>query len=261
MLTDTTTRISFDAVGDGGPALLCLPGWCGDRSVFREVLPRSGRHRLAVSLDWRGHGASAPADGDFGLEELVEDCLSVIDEVGIDRVVPTSAAHAGWVGIELRRRLGTGRVPGIVLLDWMVLGAPPQFTPALQAMQDPRTRKSAVDTLTSMWTDGVSLPTVHDYVASMREYPGEMWSRAAREISGSFRAHPVPLEVLAQLDTPTLHLYAQPRDERFLTAQQQYAMEHPWFQVRRLPGESHFPQLECPAEIAAEIEHFVSGLS
>jgi pimeloyl-ACP methyl ester carboxylesterase len=261
MLTDTNTQIAFDTVGDGAPALLFLPGWCGDRTVFNEVVPRTGRHRLSVCMDWRSHGTSAPAEGDFGLEELVEDCLSVIDEAGIDQIVPAPAAHAGWVGIELRRRLGPERVPGIVLLDWMVLGAPQPFQPVLQTMQNPDAREGAIDRLTGMWTEGVSSAAVRQYVASMRAYDGEMWSRAAREISASFAHHPAPLEALAELETPTLHLYTQPRDEGFLAAQQQYAADHPWFQVQRLPGASHFPQLECPEETAAAIEAFLWTLS
>ena len=260
MLTDTATKVAFDSLGDGGPAVLFLPGWCGDRTVFADVLPLVGRHRQSVSLDWRGHGGSGSPTQDFGLAELVEDAISVIDESGAERVVPAAAAHAGWAAIELRRRLGPERVPGMVLLDWMVLGAPPQFGPALEAMRDPSRRGAAVTGLTAMWLQGVDSPAVHRYVDDMRASAPEMWSRAAREISASFAEQPTPLAALAELGTPTLHVFAQPHDQAFLEAQQSYAAEHPWFAVRRVEGASHFPTLENAEESAAEIERFVAGL-
>jgi pimeloyl-ACP methyl ester carboxylesterase len=58
---------------------------------------------------------------------------------------------------------------------------------------------------------------------------------------------------------PTLHLYSQPADHGYLAAQEVFAVEHPWFQVRRLPARSHFPMLEIPEVVAAAIEHFVVG--
>ena len=42
---------------------------------------------------------------------------------GADRIVPVALAHAGWVAIELRRRLGK-KIPAIVLVDWIVLDLP-----------------------------------------------------------------------------------------------------------------------------------------
>ena len=50
--------------------------------------------------------------------------------------MPVALSHAGWVAVELRRRLGARRVPGIVLLDWMVLGTPSGFDGALAGLQD-----------------------------------------------------------------------------------------------------------------------------
>ncbi len=63
------------------------------------------------------------------------------------------------------------------------------------------------------------------------------------------------------MDCPTLHLYAQPSDDSFLAAQQDFAASHPWFSVERLSAHSHFPILEAPAETADAIEEFAQRLS
>lgn len=258
-MTTTSSGIAYDDRGVGEPAVLFLPGWCGPRTVFEPVMARLDPSFRTLAVDWRGHGASAPAEGDFGLADLVEDALGVIDSSGAQAVVPVTAAHAGWVAIELRRRLGSERVPRLVFLDWMVLGAPPQFLDALALMAAPQTTRAVVDQITAMWVAGLDLPALSDYVALMAAFPDDMWARAAREIAAAFESSAAPLEVLAALDPPppTLHLYAQPPDPAYLDAQRAIAGNHPWFEVERLDGKSHFPTLEVPDAVADNVGKFI----
>ena len=142
--------------------------------------------------------------------------------------------HAGWAAIELRRGLGAERVPGVVLMDWMVLGTPPRFAGALAGLQLPAWA-DVREGLTSMWLDGLHIPALTAYVASMKTYGQGHWSRAGREIAAAFAAQPVPVQALEELQPcPTLHLYAQPAVDEVLAAQQEYAAAHPWFTVRRV---------------------------
>jgi pimeloyl-ACP methyl ester carboxylesterase len=248
-------------VGAGGPALLFVPGWCGDRSVFDGLVTPAGAHRRAVSVDLPGHGDSPDPGRDFGTTDVVDALVALVADAGLERVVPVGLSHAGWAAIGLRRRLGAERVPGVVLLDWMVLGTPPGFEHALAGLQGPAWA-DVRHGLQEMWSTGVDVPAVHAYVASMGAYGATHWNRAGREIAASFAASPVPLDVLAALQPcPTLHLYAQPGGDDHLAAQRAYAAEHPWFSVRRVHGASHFPMLETPDEMAAEIEAFVRGLA
>jgi hypothetical protein len=68
-------------------------------------------------------------------------------------------------------------VPGVVLLDWMVLGTPPGFADALGGLQSPAWA-DVRDGLTSMWLDGLDIPDLTAYVASMKRYGQRHWSRA-----------------------------------------------------------------------------------
>lgn len=239
------------------PALLLLTGWCDDRALFDPLLSATGRTRRTVSMDWRGHGGSSPTSGDFGTDDLVIDALSVIEEHGLERVVPVAASHAGWVALELRRKLAD-RVPALVLVDWMVLGPPPGFDGALAGLQDPTASEHVRDQLFAMWTEGVDHPEVLASVRRMGEHGTPMWSRAGREISAAFAAEPVPLDAAERLECPVLHLYAQPEDPGFLAAQQAYAARHSWFEVKRLEARSHFPMLEVPQDMALLIEDFLT---
>lgn len=256
-------QISYDDSGDSGngePALLLLPGWCGSRAVFNRLAARCASHRRVLSLDWRGHGQSEASSGDFDTGGLVEDALAVIAASKAEQVVPVALSHAGWVAVELRRRLGA-RIPKLVLLDWIVLDAPPPFLEALQSLQNPAQWKDARDRLFQMWLHGLDIPELAAYLhKDMGTYTFDMWARAGREISSAYREAGNPLRALAALDAPVpvLHMYAQPDDSGYLAAQQSFAAEHPWFEVVKLDARSHFPMLEVPDEMAVHIEEFIA---
>lgn len=254
----TSTGIAYDDQGSGDVTLLFLPGWCGPRTLFQPLAQRLTRCRT-LAVDWRGHGNSRAALGEFGNAELLADALAVIAESGATTVVPVTVAHGGWIGIELRRRLGADRVPKLTFLDWMVLGAPAPFLDALHDMADPATTRRVVDHVREMWLAGLDIPELLAYVDSMARFRDDMWARAAREISAAFAADPVPLEALAALDDPpaTLHLYAQPAAPAFHAAQHAFAADHPWFRVEQLDAASHFPMFEIPGVMADRLQRFV----
>ena len=248
--------------GAGEPALLLLPGWCGDRTVFDGLLARLGTARRTVATDLREHGESPRTGEDFTFADTVDDAVALVDALGVDRVIPVALSHAGWVAVELRRRLGAERVPGMVLVDWMVLGTPPGFDGALAGLQDDAAWAEVRAALFGMWTQGVDVPAVREYVASMGEYGASYWQRAGREIAACFAANGAPLAALDALPEPcpTLHLYAQPADDAVLAAQQALADTHAWFEVHRLDARSHFPMFEVPDEMARLVEEFACRL-
>lgn len=253
------TRISYVDQGQDKPALLFLPGWCGSRSVFDQLAAKSATARRTLSLDWRGHGQSETPLGDFGSNDLVEDALSVIASSGATCVVPVALSHAGWVAIELRRRLGS-RISHLVFLDWIILEAPAPFLEVLQFLQDPSLWHQTREQLFEMWLHGMDIPGLVQYVREdMGSYGFDMWARAGREISASYAKAGSPLQALTHLApaVPVLHLYAQPEDPSYLAAQQAFAANHPWFTVSKLDAGSHFPTFEVVDQIAAAIEQFV----
>lgn len=252
-------RIAYD---DQGPradtAVICLPGWCLNRSFYAPLADRlSARHRV-ITLDWRGHGDSSRPDTDFGHEELADDAMAVIEASGVGRVVSLSQAHPSWAAIELRRRLGD-RVEKLIMSSWLVLDPPPPFLAALQALQDPLRWPEGREQLFSMWLAGAPKGVDEEVREEMGAYDFDMWARAANAVKADFARHGNPLRALGELDpTPdVLHLFSQPRDPDFLAAQETFSAANPWFSVKRLGGVSHFPPLELPDVTAAEIERFI----
>lgn len=254
-------RIDYSDAGKGEPALLLLPGWCATRAAFGKMTDICAAHRRALALDWRGHGASESPSDDFGARDLYKDATAVINASGAQQVIPVALSHAGWVAIELRRKL-PARIPKIILLDWIIFDPPPPFLAALEALQDLQQWEHTRSRLFSTWLEGVSNQAVSQFVQHvMGGFGFSMWSRAGREISAAYKRHHNPLRALEgfKQPAPVLHIYAQPPDAAYWDSQQFFAKSHPWFSAKRVNALSHFPMLESPEETAEAIETFVIG--
>ncbi|GIV97365.1 MAG: putative dioxygenase [Herpetosiphonaceae bacterium] len=262
LATSNGVQVAFDDAGTGEPILLCLPGWCTHKTLFTPLVERLSANHRVLALDWPGHGESETPATDFGYAELVESTLAVIEASRAQQVIPIAQSHAGWVAIELRRRLGE-RVPRIVLISWIVLDPPPPFLNALQALQDPERWRETVGQLFAMWLDSAPPAVDQQIRQQMGSHSFEMWARAGREIIAMYGREGSPLKALSTLDppVPVLHTYAQPRAPEYLAAQEAFAHDHPWFTVRRVEAISHFPMLEAPDATAAAIDAFVRSFA
>jgi pimeloyl-ACP methyl ester carboxylesterase len=252
------TAIDYDDIGRGDPALLLLPGWCASRKTWDGLLePLQEQHRV-LALDWRGHGESGAASGDFGETDLVRDALAVMEDSGARRFVPVALGQAGWVALDLRRRLREV-VLGVVLVDWIVTPAPAAYLDMLERMRLRHEWRATVDQTLEQWAAGLEDADLLAFLDEMGAMPADMWDRAAREVEGSYALHTSPLDALAALDPPlpALHLYAQPDDDEYLEYQQQFAAAHEWFAVQRLPARTHFPMFEVAELMGAAITDFV----
>ncbi len=251
--------IDYDDEGLGDPALLLLPGWCATRAAFGRVRDLLSARRRILVVDWRGHGASGAPAGDFGEEDLMHDALAVIADSGAQSVIPVSLGHAGWIGIDLRRRLGS-TVPGIVVVDWVVSEAPAALLTTLEDVRSDADKDDAIAGLLQQWQAGVPDPALAALLADMGAVSDAMWDRAAREIQSSYARFGSPLRALAGLDhpPPVLHLVPAAEDSFSFERQRAYAAEHHWYHAAELPVRSHFPLFEAPRKAAEEIERFAT---
>ena len=254
-------RIDYDDQGSGEPALLFLTGWCSSRERWEKVADLTRTRRRVLSFDWRGHGGSEPSPGEFGVAEMVEDALAVVEASGVQRFVPCAASHSGWVAIELRRSLGE-RVPKLVHADWMLTVPSTRYMEVIRQL-DSEDWEDARDTLFGIWAAGVDTPDIRRVLAVMSRHGEEMWRRSGREIESSYVAQGSPLEAFGRLDppVPVLHVYGQPQDREYLDLQHRFAAEHEWFTVQKLDAATHFAMLEAAPEVAEAIEAFVSSTS
>jgi pimeloyl-ACP methyl ester carboxylesterase len=91
----------YAEAGSGEDVVLCLHGWPQHWYEWRHLMPAlADRHRV-IALDLRGFGWSeAPPDG-YEKENLADDVLAVLDELGIERVKLVGHDWGGWIGFLL----------------------------------------------------------------------------------------------------------------------------------------------------------------
>ncbi|MFG7943597.1 alpha/beta fold hydrolase [Streptomyces cacaoi] len=247
----------------GAPDLLLLSGWCQDHRLFDPVLPLLAAGHRVIRMDWRGHGRERTVDGDFGVGEMADDAVALLDELGVGRVVPVSTSHGGWANVETADRLGTARVPGLVVIDWLMLPATPGFLADLRTSQDTATWRAGRQSLFDIWLGDADCPAVaHHLEAEMGSFDHEMWARSCRVIEDAYTTWGSPLERMAALRErrPVTHLFSQPGEEPYLDAQREFAARQPWFTPHRLGGPTHFPTLDSPAAVAERIAAFCAEL-
>lgn len=264
------SQLVFDDLGTGNPTILLLPGWCADRGIFAELANLLGNKRRVINLDLLGHNESSHPEGDFGSEEIIEEGIALVESLSIDEFVTVSVAHAGWIAVELRRRLGK-RIPKMVFLDWIIIEPPRNFFEILEKMQKPNEWQSARDALFAGWSLG-DPSLVKPFEQFMTNYNFDMWSRAGQEIGKSYQEFGSALGVLQTLNpAPTVlnlyspmqakNLYRQENDSGYFEAQQNFATNHSWFHFHRLSSKSHLPSVEIPQEVADLVEDFIEGES
>ena len=252
-------RISYDDLGSGEPALLCMTGWCSSRGRWAAVAERCSQRRRVLNFDWRGHGESDPSPADFGVDEMVDDALAVVEAAGVSTFVPCAASHSGWVAVELRRRLRR-RVPKLVSLDWLVTEPSPRYMDVINQLKTADRWREGRQTLFTIWAAGDESKPIQDVISVMERQGADMWQRSGRVIEAAYRSTS-PLEAWSRLDplAPVLHLYGQPADPSYLATQESFAASHPWFTVRTVPAQTHFAMVERPDEVASAIESFVAS--
>jgi pimeloyl-ACP methyl ester carboxylesterase len=111
-----SVTLGFDDEGPrGASALLLIHGHPFNRSMWRpqfDAAISAGWRVLAPDL--RGYGESSLASGTTAFEDFGKDLLSLLDSLGIDRVVVAGLSMGGQIAMDLCRQ-APERVRGLLL--------------------------------------------------------------------------------------------------------------------------------------------------
>ncbi|SLN25294.1 3-oxoadipate enol-lactonase 2 [Roseovarius litorisediminis] len=105
----------FTVQGDG-PPLFLIHGIGAARNTWAKALPVLTPHFTVVTYDLRGHGASPMPQGEFGLDELVNDLERVRDRTGFEAAHFAGHSLGGMIGPAYARRF-PDRVKSLGLLS------------------------------------------------------------------------------------------------------------------------------------------------
>ena len=124
--------IYFEDSGGGGPAVIFSHGFLMDHEMFEPQLADLAGEFRVVTWDERGFGRTA-ATGPFSYWDLADDCLGVLDHLGVESAVLAGMSQGGFLSLRAALR-APGRVRGLVLIDTQAGVEDPATAEAYEAL-------------------------------------------------------------------------------------------------------------------------------
>ncbi len=85
--------------GDHGPWIMLSHGLATDMTMWDELTEALKDHYRILRYDARGHGGSAASAGDYTLDMLVNDAVSIMDEIGVQRSHFAGLSMGGMIAL------------------------------------------------------------------------------------------------------------------------------------------------------------------
>lgn len=231
-----------------GPPMVLVHGWNSERSYLAPQFEHFAAHRTVLALDWRGHGASAPAsDGRYAVPDLAADVAAVVAAERLDRPVVVGHSLGALIALQTAAQ---GLARAAVLLD-----PAPLVDSRGKAYFAQVAARSATDTTGEYrrrFVDRLFLPTDSVRRAEIVERAGrtpvEVVAPAAQAIADYDGA-----AALAATTVPVLMLLAAFRPQL-----EAITGLCPQLVVGQTVGAGHFHQLEVPEQVNPMIERFLA---
>ena len=139
-------RIYFEDSGGDGPAVILGHGFLMDHEMFvHQVAALRDQYRV-ITWDERGFGLTEFDGQPFSYWDSANDCLALLDHLGIERAVVGGMSQGGF--LSLRAALtAPDRVRGLILLDTAAAAEHPEVAAGYQQMIDTWAAVGAVDEL------------------------------------------------------------------------------------------------------------------
>lgn len=252
-------RLSYEIEGDG-PGVVLVHELGGSIETWSDVRPHLvGAGLRVVALDLRGAGRSdAPAAG-YGLPDLADDVLRVMDAVNLTDAVLVGLAVGGLVALQCAYERPS-RVSGLVLLDTPL--AIPETTAAFTRQRaEIVVREGMTAVVDQSIARSFPPPVAAACPQAMSRYRARFlrndprgYALASLAFLGSdFRA------AASRIAVPALVLVGE-HDVLFPPAQARLLAEAlPRSTYHVIPGAGHFPPLQTPDAVCNLVVPFLAG--
>ncbi|MGY4972359.1 alpha/beta fold hydrolase [Streptomyces nigrescens] len=244
--------------GRCGPTLVFVHYWGGSAGTWDAVVERLPADRDTVRFDQRGWGASRALPGPHRLDQLADDLIDIVTGLGLDNFVLVGHSMGGKVSLLAAARRPAG-LAGLALLA----PAPPE-PPATVTTEYRYSLSHAYDSAQSV---GQAL----DHALTATPLSGAVRSAVVRDSLNSDEAARLewPMrgiaadvtDAVSAIDVPVLVLAGEhDQVEPPHVLQRHLLPSVPRARFDIVPSSGHLLPLEAPAEVAAALEVFTTGL-
>jgi 3-oxoadipate enol-lactonase len=167
-------RIRYDDSGGDGPAVILAHGFLMDREMFAPQVEALSPEFRMITWDERGFGETEFDGQPFTYWDSAQDCLGLLDHLGIERAVVGGMSQGGFLSLRAAL-LAPDRVRALVLIDTQSGTESPERLPAYRQMQETWLQVGPVDELTETIANLIiGDPELNaPWIAKWREMPTE----------------------------------------------------------------------------------------
>jgi pimeloyl-ACP methyl ester carboxylesterase len=243
------TQLAVDDSGSGDPAVVFVHAGVADRRMWEPLLAELPGGLRTVRYDMRGFGESLLPPEPYS---HARDLIALLDTLELDQVVLQGASMGGAVTLEVASNWPE-RVRGLALLD---SAAEHDFSPVVRefgaaenAALEAGDIDAAVELNMRLWVDGPRATA--DVDPAMRALVADM-QRRAFELQLGVDVEEEELDVdLSRITAPTLIAVGELDVADFHDIARELAAAIPnVVESAVIPGTTHLPALERPAEVA-----------
>lgn len=234
--------------GRGGIPVVLLHSLAGNSGQWAGVLDHLRASRRALAIDLRGHGQSeAPANGDYSFAAMAGDVGSVVDSLGLERLI--LVGHSMGAGVALvYAGAHPERVAGLLLLD--PIGDGTQI-PAAESQSFLQNLERSYDSvIQAYWSQiaGSNIAVRERLLVDLRATPRETVINALRQV---MQFDPKP--ALARYRGPLLSIVTPANDQAFSLHRVGKGFPH-----QIVEGTGHWIQLDKPEVFNRLLDRFIA---
>jgi pimeloyl-ACP methyl ester carboxylesterase len=248
--------IGFKQFGHGEHKVLALHGWFGDERTFDALQPALDPDRFTyASMAYRGYGVSKDIAGQYTIDEIAADALSLADRLGWKSF--SLIGHSmGGKAIQRVAANAPERVRKLVAITPVPAFAVP-FDEAAWALfegaeSDPQKRYVIVDMstgnrLSSRWIQCIVDNSLA--ISSQEAFAGYLQAWAKSDFAAEVAGSNTPIKVFVG------------RFDQSITedvAKAGFATFYPNCEISIIDNAGHYPTEETPIALATEIEAFLA---
>jgi pimeloyl-ACP methyl ester carboxylesterase len=245
-----------------GPAVLLSHGTLMDRTMFdAQVAALEDAYRV-VAFDHRAR--TDRGQGGYDLDDLADDCIALMDELGIERCVLGGMSMGGFMALPLALR-HPERLDGLILISSKALAYTDEDLADIEEHLEQLARDGEVTEEFAAWErDLVMGETTQREQPQLVRYWMDRWkTRPAEAVAGEFRSwmhKPDMTPRLAEIHLPTLVIHGT--EDAVLPIETGRALADALSNSRfvAIEGAGHTSTVEQPEAVSAAIREFLDGL-
>lgn len=259
-VNNLTIRYNDEGPDDAG-VIIFIHGFPFNKSMWNTQVEALENNYRVISYDIRGHGGSDAGEGDFSIELFVNDLLSLMDALKIDKAILCGLSMGGYIALNAIEHYPK-RFNALILCDTNCIADTPEAKvkrmKAIESITKNGVEKYADESLNNLFAPE-SFATMKEEISDVRE----MIIKTSKEsICNTLNALSVRIEScdkLPEIKVPVLIMVGK-KDKITPSSAAQLMHEKIKGSIFHIIGHaSHLSNLENPYDFNKQLRKFVES--